>query len=330
MKWSGRNIWLAVVLGGLACSFACAAVPAETPAAGEQTGGLVSAFWFWPAVLFLFAFTIGVVAPVSGVGGGVLFVPLATALFPFSVDFVRGTGLVMALVSAQSSAPHLIRKGLANLRIMAPVVVVSIIFSVLGSLFGLWITNALPSGEYYVMIALGVLLMGVFVVMYRSRQVHYPEIEEVGPVARALELSGMWYEPERNGHVHYHATRLRLGLLCFAAVGFFGGMFGVGAGWANVPVLNLVMGAPIKVATGTSMAIMSVNAPAAAWVYLGKGAILPLIVLPSVAGITIGARIGARVAHRTKPAFVKYLVLGVMLLAAVLDIAKGLRGLELI
>ena len=36
-------------------------------------------------------------------------------------------------------------------------------------------------------------------------------------------------------------------LPAFAAIGFIAGMFGLGAGWANVPVLNLIMGAPIKV-----------------------------------------------------------------------------------
>ena len=69
-------------------------------------------------------------------------------------------------------------------------------------------------------------------------------------------------------------------------MGFIAGMFGLGAGWANVPVLNLIMGAPIKVAVSTSMAIITVNDAAAAWIYMAKGAILPLIVVPSVVGIS--------------------------------------------
>ena len=39
--------------------------------------------------------------------------------------------------------------------------------------------------------------------------------------------------------------RTPLGLALFAGIGFMAGMFGLGAGWANVPVLNLVMGAPL-------------------------------------------------------------------------------------
>jgi uncharacterized membrane protein YfcA len=75
------------------------------------------------------------------------------------------------------------------------------------------------------------------------------------------------------------------------------------------------------------MMIITVNDAAASWVYLSKGAVLPVIVIPSVIGITIGARIGAKLAVRARPKIVRYIVLAVMLLAAVLDIYKGLAGL---
>jgi len=287
-------------------------------------------WWFWPLALFIFTLVIGIIAPVSGVGGGVLFVPLATAFFPFHVDFIRGAGLIMALTSALSSAPQLMKRGLANIKIMAPVVVVSMITSVLGGMAGLWITNAFPQGKHYVNIALGIVLFVIFVVMIRSKRVEYPEVKKIDPLTQKLGIQGEWFEPSLDRVVQYQTTNLPIALPAFAAVGFIAGMFGLGAGWANVPVLNLIMCAPIKVATSTSMLIIAVNDAAAAWVYLANGAILPVIVIPSVLGITIGARIGARVAARARPRLVRYLVLAIMLLAAVLDIIKGLSGLGIL
>ncbi len=284
-------------------------------------------WWFWPACLFLFTLIIGIIAPISGVGGGVLFVPLTTAFFPFHPDFIRGAGLIMALTSALSSAPHFAKKGLANLRIMAPIVVVSIITSILGGIIGLWITSAFPEGKYYITIMLGIVLFIIFAVMLTSKRVEFPEVKEVDSLSEKLELKGAWYEPTLGKVVEYRVTNMKIALPAFAGVGFIAGMFGLGAGWANVPVLNLIMGAPIKVATSTSMMIITVNDAAAAWVYLSRGAILPMIVVPSVLGITIGARIGAKLAVRARPRIVRYIVLGVMLLAAVLDIYKGLAGL---
>jgi len=287
-------------------------------------------WWMWPIILFVFTLVIGIIAPISGVGGGVLFVPLTTAFFPFSVDFIRGTGLIMALISALSSAPHLTKRGLANLKLMTPVVVVSMVTSILGGIVGLWITNAFPTGKYYITIALGVVLFLIFIVMAKSKRLEFPEVEKVDSLSERLGITGAWYEPSLDKVVEYKTTNLPIALPAFAAVGFIAGMFGLGAGWANVPVLNIIMGAPIKVATSTSMAIITVNDAAAAWVYLANGAILPMIVIPSVIGITIGARIGAKVAVRAKPRFVRYLVMGIMLLAAILDILKGLGGLGII
>ncbi len=288
------------------------------------------AWWAWPLIMLGFTFLIGLIAPMSGVGGGVLFVPLVTAFFPFNVDFVRGAGLIVALSSALSSSPQLIRSGLASLKVTAPTVVVSMITAVLGGVAGLWVTGSSPDGQHYVTLALGVILLFIFGVMALSKRVEYPEVEEQGPIAASLGLQGCWYEPTQGKLVYYKCTHFRWGLPAFALTGFIAGMFGMGSGWANVPILNLIMGAPIKVATSTSMLIIAVNTPAAAWVYLANGAILPIIVIPAVVGMTIGARIGAKLALRAKPAVVRYLVMGILLFSGILDIVKGLGGLGVI
>jgi len=284
----------------------------------------------WIGILFVFTFVIGLIAPIGGVGGGVLFVPLATAFFPFSVDFIRGAGLIMALTSALSSAPHLIKKGLANVKILPPIVIVSTITSIIGSVVGLWITNVFPLGEAYFTLSLGVILLFIFIVMVTSKRVEYPVVGRIDAFSKKLGLKGAWYEPSLNNIIEYETTNLPLGMITFSAVGFIAGMFGLGAGWASVPVLNLIMGVPIKASVATSMAIIAVNSAAASWVYIAKGAMLPLICIPSVLGITIGARIGAKLVEKAKPLFIKYLVLGIMIFAAILDILKGLRGMGII
>ncbi|NDY41362.1 sulfite exporter TauE/SafE family protein [Dissulfurirhabdus thermomarina] len=310
---------LVLSVGGIAL----AAGTSATPGGGH-------AWWFWPTCLFFFTFTIGLIAPVSGVGGGVLFVPIATAFFPFSMDFIRGTGLIMAMMSAFSSTPHLMRKGLANIKLMTPLLIVSTITSIIGGVVGLWITNAFPTGKYYLTIALGAVLFVIFVVMSTAKKLEFPEVDRVDSLSAALDITGSWFEPNLGKVVEYRTTKLPLGALAFAAVGFVAGMFGLGAGWANVPVLNMVMGAPIKVATSTSMAIITINDAAACWIYLSKGALLALILIPAIIGIYIGAKIGAKIAERAKPVFVRYLVMFILLAAGVIDVIKGLGGLGVI
>lgn len=287
----------------------------------------IAGIGWWIVTLFLLAFGIGVVSPLSGVGGGVLFVPLATAFFPFSIDFIRGAGLIMALTSALSSVPYLTEKKLVNIKLMIPLAAVSNVTAIIGGMVGIWLTNFPPRGQAYISIALGILLFFIFMLMINSKDVEFPKIRKVDTISKKLDLSGSWYEVSLKKVVKYEITNLPLGLLFFAVVGFIAGMFGLGAGWASVPVLNLIMGAPIKVACATSMGIIALTSSAASWVYMAKGAILPLICIPSVTGITIGARIGAKLAARAKPLFVKYLVVGIMIFAAIIDILKGLKAL---
>ncbi len=287
-------------------------------------------WWLWPLALLIVSLGIGFISPISGLGGGVLFTSVLSAFFPFSIDFIRGTGLVVPLTTALSSAPYLTERGMANLRIAAPLATVSLVFSVFGSVAGLYVSDSFPTGKYYIRIALGLVILMIFFVMVKSERVEFPEVEFIDSISRKLGLEGKYYESNVGRVVEYRATNLLKAIPAFAAVGFIAGMFGLGAGWANVPVLNLVMGLPIKVATSTSMIIITLNDSTAVWVYLSRGAVLPILALPSIIGITVGARIGARVAVKAKPKSVRYAVMAILLFAAISTIIKGLSGLNLI
>src|SRR3990170_277331 len=97
-----------------------------------------------------------------------------------------------------------------------------------------------------------------------------------------------------------------------------------GAGWANVPVFNLLMGVPLKLSVGTSGFLLSVIDTSAAWVYINRGAVLPLIVAPSIIGVMLGAKIGARLLRVAPAARVRRIVIGLLLVAGARSLLKGL------
>lgn len=101
-------------------------------------------------------------------------------------------------------------------------------------------------------------------------------------------------------------------------------MFGLGAGWANVPVLNLLMGAPLKVSVATSKFLLSITDTSAAWIYLNNGAVLPMMVAPSIVGIMLGSVVGVRILAVAKPKVVRYIVIAMLLFAGVRALLKGL------
>lgn len=257
-----------------------------------------AAWWAWPLALFVLTFFLGIVAVIAGVGGGVLFVPIVASFFPFHLDYVRGAGLVLALTGTLAASPTLLRSGLANLRLVLPIALAGSICSLAGAVIGF----ALPVNV--VQTALGVIIVGVAVLISLAKGVD--------------GIAGM--DPAR---FDWRTRRGALGLASFAGIGFVGGLFGLGAGWANVPVLNLVMGLPLKLAVGTSGLAISLINSSAAWVYIGRGALLPAVAMPSILGVMLGSRIGARLLHGMSSVTVRRIVIWVLALAGARALARG-------
>lgn len=274
-------------------------------------------WWIWPVALFVTCFAIGIVAIPAGIGGGTLFVPIVSSFFPFHLDFVRGAGLLVALASALSAGPVLLRSGLGSLRLTLPLALLASASSVGGALLGL----ALPA--HVVQTLLGGVVLSIVGLMLVSRRAEFPEVGQPDALGRALCLNGFFVDGASGRTVNWQVHRTVPGLVVFMGIGLLAGLFGIGAGWANVPVLNLLMGTPLKLAAGTSGVVLSLVDSSAAWVYLHKGAVLPMIAIPSVIGMMLGAKIGARLLHRLEGQVIRRLVIAVLLFAGVRALLKG-------
>jgi uncharacterized membrane protein YfcA len=102
-------------------------------------------------------------------------------------------------------------------------------------------------------------------------------------------------------------------------------LFGLGAGWANVPVLNLVMGAPLKLSVASSKFLLSVVDTSAVWVYINQGAVLAMIAVPSVIGVMLGSLIGVRLLAITKSKNIRIIIIVLLSLAGMRSLLKGLE-----
>ena len=276
------------------------------------------AWWVWPIALFAVSFGIGIIAVLAGVGGGVLFVPIVGGLFPFHLDFVRGAGLLLALSSALASGSSLLRTGLASLRLAMPLAVVGSISSIAGALAGL----ALPTAV--VETALGVTVLCIALLVWRSPASDAPAVRHPDRLGDFLRLSGIFHDAATQRHVDWKAHRTPAGLVAFTLIGFVGGMFGLGAGWANVPALNLLMGLPLKISIGTSGLAISIINTSAVWIYVNRGAVLPMIVVPAVVGAMLGARVGSKLLHVTRAIVIRRIVIAMLAAAGLRSLLQGL------
>ena len=317
-----RKVLAVIVLLGLllSCLAAYAAsAPDDVVAAGmAAASSSTMPWWIWPILLFFFCFILGVIAVMAGVGGGVLFVPLVSGFFPFHIDFVRGAGLLVALAGALAAGPGLLKRNLASLRLALPVALIASSCAIVGALIGL----ALPANV--VQLCLGGTIMFIAVLLLVSKNVAVPHVEKQDALGLALGIQGAYLEPSTGEVVEWKSHRTLPGLMLFILIGIMAGMFGLGAGWANVPALNLLMGVPLKVSVATSKFLLSITDTSAAWVYLNQGCVLPLIAIPSIVGLMGGSFVGVRLLAKAKPKFIRYMVIAVLLFSGSKALLKGL------
>lgn len=300
-----------------------------TAFAAEQAisdGGTAKPWWFWPIVLFFFCFVLGILAVMAGVGGGVLYVPLVSGFFPFHIDFVRGVGLMVALAGALAAGPGLLRRNLANLRLALPVALIASTFSIIGAILGLYLSSLNPN---IIQFCLGLTIVGIAALLIFSKNSEKPVVTKQDAIGLALGLGGTYWDEGARENVDWKTHRTLLGLFLFILIGLLAGMFGLGAGWANVPVLNLLMGAPLKVSVATSKFLLSITDTSAAWIYMNRGCVIPLIGVPSIVGLMLGSLLGVKLLAIAKPKMIRYFVIIVLLFAGLKAMDKGL-GLGLL
>lgn len=314
--------WLLLLLIALCFIIPCfASTSQDVSNLMSDNGGFSSKIpcWTYPLLLFGLTFILGIFAVLGGIGGGVLFVPIVSAFFPFHIDFVRGTGLLMVLAGSLTAGVKLLKKNLANLRLAMPLALISSICSIIGAIIGLSIpVNAIQ-------ILLGVTILFVVAIMLITKKSDFPNVKTPDALSKILGIMGTYHEESLGKNVEWHIHNTPMGFIIFAIIGLTGGILGLGAGWANVPVLNLLMGVPLKIAAATSNFILSVSDTSAAWIYLHHGAVLPIIVVPSLLGIMAGSQIGVKILTKTKPAIIRRIVISIMLFAGIRILFKGFK-----
>ena len=294
------------------------------PALAETAGGSATGpegghpWWFWPLTLFIVTLVMGVFAVLGGVGGGVLFVPIISGFFPFHLDFVRGAGLLVALSGALAAGPGLLKMNLASLRLAVPVALIASTCAIIGAMIGL----ALPT--QIVQISLGATILGICLLMLTAKKSEFPDVPQADSLSSALRIYGIYHERSTGKPVSWKVHRTPLGLGLFVIIGIMAGMFGLGAGWANVPVLNLLMGAPLKISVATSKFLLSITDTSAAWIYVNQGCVIPMMVVPSIVGIMLGSFLGVRLLAVSKPSIIRWIVIAMLAFAGIKALLKGL------
>ncbi|NIR59442.1 MAG: sulfite exporter TauE/SafE family protein [Gammaproteobacteria bacterium] len=288
-----------------------------------------SAAWGIVVGSFLLSTAIAIVAVLGGVGGGVLFTPIMLGFTSVDTLLVRSTGLVVAMFSGLVSSGPFMRRGLADIRLVLYCAIPIIIGAMAGAQSAIVLSEAMgATGDAIVRLLLGLVLIFIALMfIFGGAKTEYPQPKRVDALSQRIGLKAAYWEESLRRPVSYQATRVLPGWLLFLAVGFTGGFFGLGGGWAVVPVLNLVMAVPLKVSAASSGVLLALGNAAAIWPYIIKGALIAVFAAPWMLGQVIGGILGAHILARVKAGFVRNILIILLLLTSVKLVVRGLETL---
>jgi len=249
--------------------------------------------------ILLGAVVAGVVGSLMGLGGGVLIIPMLTAL-GVDIRHAIAASIVAVIATSCGAASSYVRDGLANIRVG----IFLCVATTSGALLGAGLNGVLPVRALFLIFAIILAWSGV--VMYRKRgrplsRVEPPEDTPAGP----LRLVGRFYDPSLGRERRYAAKRPALGFGFMLGAGTVSGLLGIGSGALKVPAMDVAMDLPIKVSTATSNFMIGITGLASALVYLQRGQVLVSLVAPIALGVVAGAAVGTRLLPKLPAATIR-------------------------
>jgi uncharacterized membrane protein YfcA len=241
------------------------------------------------------SFGAGLVGALTGLGGGVVLVPLLTIVFGVDVRYAAGASLVSVIATSSGAAAAFLREGYSNIRVGMFLEIAT----TAGALAGAHLATRI--GTPALSIVLGVVLLTSTAFSPRSGVAQRSGAAPPDRLSARLRLSGEL--PGSDGPIEYRATRAPLGFILMFVAGGLSGLLGIGSGAVKVLAMDRAMRLPYKVSAATSNFMIGVTAAASAGIYLRRGYVDPGLSAPVMLGVLAGSTVGARilVGARVKP-----------------------------
>ncbi|HXQ29704.1 MAG TPA: sulfite exporter TauE/SafE family protein [Gemmatimonadales bacterium] len=262
------------------------------------------------------ALAAGLLGALTGLGGGIVIVPLLALGCGVDLHYAIGASLVAVIATSSGAAAAYVREGFTNVRIG----MVLEIATALGALTAAFAAVLVPTSAIAILFGL-VLLYSAYLSLHPPR--HAPAGPS-DPLAARLRLASSYPGPD--GPEHYEVRRVAAGFGLMTVAGALSGLLGIGSGAVKVLAMDHVMGLPFKVSTTTSNFMIGVTAAASAGVYLHRGYIDPGLTLPVMLGVLAGASFGARILPIVGTRALRFVFTGVVVVLAVEMLYRGFTG----
>ncbi|MGD0654642.1 MAG: sulfite exporter TauE/SafE family protein [Thermoguttaceae bacterium] len=268
-------------------------------------------------LIWLGSLAAGFLGGLTGLGGGVVIVPLLTLAFGVDIRYAIGASLVSVIATSSGAAAAYVKEGFTNMRIGMFLEIATTV----GALVGAGVAARLSPD--IVAVIFGIVLIGSAYLSSRPRQATSGN-QRPDRIAAYLHFDGAYPGPD--GQIAYHVRGVPAGFGLMFVAGGLSGLLGIGSGALKVLALDQAMRIPFKVSTTTSNFMIGVTAAASAGVYLNRGYIDPGLAMPVVLGVLPGAMLATVFLKSAKSVILRKVFAVVIVLLAVEMIYNGLTG----
>ena len=228
----------------------------------------------------------GFLGSLTGLGGGVVIVPMLTLLFHVDIRYAIGAALVSVIATSSGAAAAYVKEGYSNVRVGMFLEIATTVGALVGAAVALHLHVSV------IAIIFGLTLIYSAFSSLREKSEH---TADVAPDRMATWLRMDSRYPTANGMTQYHVRGVPLGFALMFGAGVLSGLLGIGSGAVKVLAMDQAMKLPFKVSTTTSNFMIGVTAAASAGIYLSRGYIDPGIAMPVMLGVLGGSLVGARI-----------------------------------
>jgi uncharacterized membrane protein YfcA len=259
----------------------------------------------------------GLLGALTGLGGGIIIVPLLTLGFGVDIRYAVGASLVSVIATSSGAAAAYVKEGFTNIRVGMFLEMGTVI----GALVGAWLAGVVSTHVIGAIFAIVLLWAAV-----NSMRPHPDHGSEASPHPWATRLRLNSTFPTAQGPRRYTVQGVPGGLALMVVAGILSGLLGIGSGIIKVLAMDQTMKLPFKVSTTTSNFMIGVTAAASAGVYLHRGYIEPVLAVPVMLGVLSGALLGARILTLANVKHLRRLFTIVLVVFAVEMLYKSLSG----
>lgn len=268
-------------------------------------------------LLFIFACLAGLVGALTGLGGGVVVIPVLVILFKINIHLAMGASLISVIATSSGSSAAYLREGFTNLRIGLFLEIPAVIGAVCGALL-----IAVVSKTFIAILFSFVLFLSAFLTLKRHDDVDLSRSSH--PWARRLRLEGVY--PRRNELKPYHVQNVPFAFSIMGFAGLLSGLLGIGSGALKVLAMDQALKIPYKVATTTSNFMIGITAAVSAGIYFAHGYIDPFITFPVMLGVILGSFFGAKLLVRMNIRILRIIFSCAICLIGIQMLAKASLG----